>query len=221
MLNDYITLNGNTYQINIKKSKLAKRITFRYYDDIIHISAPYLTSKKYIISTLMNLENEVVKLIEKSKKREINFDCFEDIYFFGKKYMIIYGKQSRISENKIYLNKDNPKESYLNLAKNYGLDILKERVNYYLNIIEPKLLLKELKIRNMVSRYGDCYPTRKSITLNIKLAYYSLEEIDSVIVHELIHLIHQNHSKEFYAKVLEYCPNYYELKRKMDEVNLR
>lgn len=221
MSNDFITLRGNTYQISIKKSKIAKRITFRYYDNVIHITAPYLTTKKYIIKTLSNLENDIIRLVEKSHKREINFNCYEEIYFFGREYMIFYGSSPKIDGNKIYLKKEDPKNSYLSLAKKFGLGILQDRVNYYLSIIDPKLELKELKIRNMVSRYGDCYPSRKSITLNLKLAYYTLPEIDSVIVHELIHLIHQNHSKDFYQKVLEYCPNYYELKRNMDEVNLR
>lgn len=216
-----INIYGINYPVIIKKSKNNRKIIFRFYDGIIHVSAPSYSTKKTIINTMNDLKDKLKSLIDNSKKKEVTFNNFDDILFFGKEYIIVYAEKAGFNGNRIYLNKDNPKESYFNLAKKYGQKFFQERINYYLSIIEPKLELKELKIRNMVSRYGDCYPKRKTITLNTKLAYYNIEQIDSVIVHELIHLIYPNHSKEFYAKVLEYCPNYYILKKQMDGVNLR
>ena len=39
------------------------------------------------------------------------------------------------------------------------------------------------------------------------------EILDSVVVHELSHRKHMNHSKEFYAEILRVMPDYYERER--------
>ncbi len=216
-----INIDGTNYPIIIKKNKNNRKIVFRFYEGIIHVSAPYYSTKKGIMDAINDLKDKLKSLIDNSKKKEITFNDSENISFFGKEYIIVYADKIGINGMRLYLNKENPKDSYYKLAKKYGKYFFQERIYYYLSIIKPKLELKELKLRNMVSRYGDCYPTKKIITLNIKLAFYSIEQIDSVIIHELIHLIYPNHSKEFYTKVLEYCPNYYEIKKQMDEVSLR
>ena len=46
------------------------------------------------------------------------------------------------------------------------------------------------------------------------------DKIDAIIVHELCHIIHPNHSKDFYNLVRKYIPNYDEINnglRKMGE----
>lgn len=37
------------------------------------------------------------------------------------------------------------------------------------------------------------------------------DKVDAIIVHELCHIIHKNHSKEFYNLVKKYIPNYDEI----------
>ena len=37
------------------------------------------------------------------------------------------------------------------------------------------------------------------------------EKIDAIIVHELCHIIHKNHSKDFYGLLKRYIPNYEEI----------
>ena len=43
------------------------------------------------------------------------------------------------------------------------------------------------------------------------------EAIDAVIVHELCHIIHPNHSKDFYKLVESYIPNYKQLDKYLKE----
>lgn len=65
----------------------------------------------------------------------------------------------------------------------------------------------DLKFRKNKSRFGSC-SAKNSISLNILLMRYPLETIEYVIIHELAHIKHKNHSKKFWDLVEEYCPNY-------------
>ncbi|MFT4967118.1 MAG: putative metal-dependent hydrolase [Candidatus Deianiraeaceae bacterium] len=56
----------------------------------------------------------------------------------------------------------------------------------------------ELKVRKMKSCWGSCSSNGK-ITLALALIHAPLECINYVIFHELCHLKHQNHGKDFYV----------------------
>ena len=55
----------------------------------------------------------------------------------------------------------------------------------------------------MKTRWGVCNKRDNSITLNSKLIKYTLKEIDYVIVHELSHFVHFDHSRDFWNLVEE------------------
>ena len=56
---------------------------------------------------------------------------------------------------------------------------------------------------------------KKLLTFDKDLIHYSLEIIDSIVIHELAHYYYHDHSHSFYNMVLKYCPNYKELQRKL------
>lgn len=80
---------------------------------------------------------------------------------------------------------------------------LTRRVDFFAQIMGLKY--SELKFRKMKSRWGSC-SSNGVITLNKKLIKTPQECIDYVIVHELAHLTHMNHSKKFHQLVEEYLP---------------
>jgi len=86
----------------------------------------------------------------------------------------------------------------------YSQEYIESRVSYYAK--QMKLHYTLLKFKTMKSRWGSC-SAKGVITLNLHLKYVKKELIDYVIVHELAHLVHMNHSKCFHELVALYLPN--------------
>lgn len=65
-----------------------------------------------------------------------------------------------------------------------------------------------LRVRLMKSRYGSYSARTGMISLNLYLARFSPEVIDSVIYHEIAHTRHMNHQRGFYSLLYRLCPDY-------------
>lgn len=59
-------------------------------------------------------------------------------------------------------------------------------------------------VTNQKSRWGSCSPRERSIRLSIELTEYPAWVRDYVIVHELAHLVHADHSDSFWELVDRY-----------------
>lgn len=62
-------------------------------------------------------------------------------------------------------------------------------------------------VRNQKSRWGSCSYNR-TISLNWRLIQLPAQVCDYIIIHELMHLRHLNHSAHFWAEVEKACPDY-------------
>lgn len=74
-----------------------------------------------------------------------------------------------------------------------------------------------LIVRNMPLRWGSCTPKGK-ILLNPELIKAPKGCIEYVIVHELCHLVHQDHSQAFFQLQARYMPNFEKWKEKLERL---
>lgn len=70
----------------------------------------------------------------------------------------------------------------------------------------------KVRIRTMKSCWGSCLVNKGIITLNRKLLMKPRECIEYVVVHELCHFVHPNHSKQFYGFMEQFMPDWRERK---------
>lgn len=77
------------------------------------------------------------------------------------------------------------------------------------------LACRSVTFKIMSSRWGSCNYATKKISINLKLALYPPECTDYVIVHELAHLVHPNHSAAFWQFVGTHLPNWRSLRSKL------
>lgn len=73
----------------------------------------------------------------------------------------------------------------------------------------------EFEIKRMKNRWGSCTPSGK-IIINPEIIKAPSKSIEYVIIHEVCHLIHPNHSKEFFQLLEEKMPDWEKWKTKLE-----
>ncbi len=85
--------------------------------------------------------------------------------------------------------------------------IIPPRVKYYSEL--TGLTPTGIKITGAKKRFGSC-SGKNSLCFSYLLVRYPDAAIDYVVLHEIAHIKHHNHSKDFYALVRQYMPDYKE-----------
>lgn len=192
--------NKNTY-IRIKE------------DNNIYITTNYLVSKNKIKELLDNNQEFILNNLNKNiKKQEKN----EQFYYLGLPYNIIIMPNTNVEivNSNIYSKSIEELNKWL---KKEIIRIYNERLLYNYNLFEEKIPFPNLKIRDMKTRWGVCNKKNNNVTINSQLIKYKIEYLDYVIIHELSHLIHFNHSSAFWKQVEKYCPNYKKIRKELKE----
>jgi predicted metal-dependent hydrolase len=85
-------------------------------------------------------------------------------------------------------------------------DFLINKFNEFNNkYFQGKLKVNSIKfVTNQERVRGSCTPNKGTIRVSHKLLDMPKWVLDYVIIHEMTHLLHPNHSKEFWVKVGEY-----------------
>lgn len=87
-------------------------------------------------------------------------------------------------------------------------------------IAAPLRWVKQLpptRLQFMTVQWGSCSPSGR-ITLNPLLVKAPRECIDYVLLHEMCHLLHHNHSPKFYRTLDRHMPNWRAVKEKLDNM---
>lgn len=220
---DTIVLDGNEVQFRIVP-KNNKNTYFKFRKDgSIEITKSRYQSKKDVIKYM---KENAVQFASKLNKLRIVPTLREGYYcYFGDELKILLqdtkqvtvnvqnnsisipsveldpdGKRLKKAEREIVLNEvKRIKEKYIN--------------NRFVDINEINI-----KTRHTKTRFGSCNAKRKAINLNANLIHYDRRFLEYVFLHEISHLKHQDHGKEFYQLLENLCPNYKQLRKELREI---
>lgn len=183
-------------------------------DKTIYVTTSYFVTNsqvKVMLDQNQEYIRRVIKRRETIQKRE------EKFFYLGKNYDIIVVsdmKDVKIEDSYFFVRDQKMLERFL---KKECLRIFASRLQVLWNLFTEEIPYPTLKIRSMKTRWGVCNKKNQAITLNSRLIEYPIEYIDYVIIHELSHFVHFNHSKEFWNTVGRYCPNYKILRKGLKE----
>lgn len=206
-------INNKEYEVIIVK-KNNKNTYLRVKEDLkIYITTNYFTTKTTIKKLLKQNELEILKMIESQTKKNKKNEYFN---YLGNKYEVFIDDVDEVKflEDAIFVKDIKQLEKYI---KNETKLIFKNHLDKIYNTFTEQIPYPKLKIREMKSRWGVCNKRDNSVTLNSKLMEFDLEKLDYVIIHELSHFIHFNHSKDFWNLVSKYEPNYKRIRKEMKD----
>jgi predicted metal-dependent hydrolase len=120
-------------------------------------------------------------------------------------------EEKKIDENEfLYLGQRKKLEDFKikNIDNFYKKEILKylpDLVQEY--SIKMNLMPTSISYRKNKRTWGSCN-YKNGLNFNILLMKFPIELMEYVVIHELAHIEHKNHSKDFWNLVKEFCPDY-------------
>ena len=204
----------NDYLCNVYIEKKNNKNTYiRIKEDLnIYVTTNYFTTEKQVIKLLDNNYDYLFKMLNNMKQRNEKKELF---YYLGKKYDIIYlDSNVELYDDKIYVKDE---ETLNKWYKKQIKKIFKERLDYNYGLFIENIPYPNLRIRKMKTRWGVCNKKTNTVTLNSELIKYDISKIDYVIIHELSHFLHFNHSRSFWNQVEKYCPNYKKIRNELKD----
>lgn len=138
----------------------------------------------------------------------------ESVMFWGEPYQLDWGEQSGFDGNVIRIQR--------------GAQVLPELARLFSNEAKARLIplaqsmgrqegipVTSVRITGARTRYGSC-SAQNGICLSWRIVSAPQPLMEAVILHELCHVLHHNHGKEFWAEVYARMPDYKERKRALD-----
>ena len=189
-------------------------------DAKIVVKTPKVT-KRFINNLLVEKQDWIKKqLLKFEQNQPIKINLKDEVLLFGEIYSIDSNEVESLKNSLQRLKKptdENILKCYNNFYKLLGQVYLTTRLEYFSNIMN--LDYSEIRYKKLKSRWGSC-SSKKVITLNTQLLKIDKELIDYVVVHELVHLVYMNHSKQFHNLVDYYLPNSKLIRKRLKDINL-
>jgi predicted metal-dependent hydrolase len=222
----YLDINGVKIPVIFKKSSRGKLIRFSLNHQGLTVTCPHWTTNREIRKAIKEKEDWIYKHYKDAQDNqensiENNWLRENSVSYLGEDspiYTIKHNKTTTSAEKTeegfyLYIEKDISEEDYLfrkeytfkKLFKIIARSVLTEKADYYSKITGYSY--NDIRIKEQKTMWASC-SSKRNLNFNWKLITLKEELIDYVILHEICHLKHMNHSKDFWKTVEKHMPDY-------------
>lgn len=182
-------------------------------DGRVIVRAPLKCPDRRINEALSDSENWIKKQLKKYEESRLITDRYSvkdggKILLLGEEFEIRFSdiKVADVKDKTIFLPEaKNPQEQLKTLFKKIAKGYFTERTEYFSSL--TGFIPSSVKVTSAKTRWGSCN-AEKRINYSLSLVMCPLNVIDYVIVHELCHIKHLNHSALFWNEVEKVIPDY-------------
>lgn len=189
--------------------KIPKEMPEDEIESVVAKKAYWITQQQFLMKDIQVVEYQ---------KDYVNGECF---LYLGRRYMLELRLEEQIKTPYVKLyrgklivttnsrNSEIIRPALIRWYKERAQEIIERRISYYERVFEQKrgrIIIKEQK-----KRWASC-GKNGDLMINWKIVMAPTSVIDYVIVHELCHLVHRNHSKDYWNEVGRVLPDYEQYK---------
>jgi len=216
-----VTVGDKTHNCPVRISTKARYLQLRFIPEkglelVLPKFASYADAERFLKKNIDWVE-------KKLKSANHPRDTHSHFHFLGKRFSIkTIASAKGHSSYKIgtdSLEISHPEPVRINFSKLFDLIYRKEGKNL-LPLMAQEIASEfgfspnRISIRGQSSRWGSC-SKKRNISLNYRMLKFRREIVNYIIIHELCHLRHFDHSKAFWNEVSKYSPNYKLLKKEI------
>ncbi|RXJ96022.1 hypothetical protein CRU94_05265 [Arcobacter sp. AHV-9/2010] len=191
-MNFKIELNNLLVDVELQNKKNIKHCYLRVLsDNLIQIRANRYFTILDAKDLIYRKKDWLIENIQKQNSKKLKENEF-----------LHFGEKKLISDFQI---KDLDRFYRLEIQK-----IIPSLVEKYSNLMQ--LYPTKISYRKNRRTWGSCN-FKNELNFNILLAKYPIFIIEYIVIHELAHIQHKNHSKDFYFLVEKFSPNYKKIEK--------
>lgn len=209
MKNNKIIIDNEEFEIIVNRKRIKNLYLRVKEENKIEVSANFYTTNKEILKIINDNKAFIIKANNKLKANKLKPN---KIMYLGDELSLIESDKTFIDNNYIYAKSE---EDAVNYIYSLCYDVFRTRLERIMNMFDdlPKFTLR---VRKMKTRWGVCNKSSMTVTLNTELITKDVNLIDYVIVHELCHFKHMDHSPKFWNEVAKYYPYYKQARKELN-----
>lgn len=223
---ELIRIGNRLIEYELKKSRKAKKVSILIKDQTVKVAVPTGFTFDYARNFIELNKDWIIKNLEKQENRNAShaakrYMAGDKLLYRGRNYplqieqadgsdhyavfkgsrIVVYAPRDLAEDARYHTIKTLVNAWYMGQAEK----LLPEQVEYYAKQLGVEY--KKIRIKDQRTRWGSC-SNKGYINLNWRIIMAPNQVTAYVIIHELAHLKHMNHSKEFWDTVQHYLPDY-------------
>ena len=189
----------------------------------VRVAAPLRVSDEAVrlavISRLSWIKKQKSKFTNQARQSEREYVSGESHYFQGRRFRlnVIYqtGGASRVAmRNKssidLYVREGADKAQRERVMLAWYRQHLKELIPSLIAHWEPiiDVQVADWRVKQMKTKWGTCNIDAQRLWLNLELAKKSIQCLEYIIVHEMVHLLERHHNERFTELMNKFMPQW-------------